>query len=454
MTSPRLTRGDLLPEIRTDIPGPRSRNACATLRRTEAPGINTLYRDQDTLVWDEALGANVLDLDGNRFLDFTSGFGVAALGHRHPEVVAAVARQSERLLHGLGDVAAHPTRVELSERLSGLAPVDEPKVYYAVSGADAVEVAIKTARLSTGRRDILVFDPSYHGLTLGALSATSRPEFREPFRAHLDRHRHRRPFGADLETLAQDFAERSKDQQFAAVLFEPIVGREGVLVPPDGWIHGLAELCRRHGTLLIADEIFTGLGRTGARFAVDHEEVRPDLLCCGKALGGGLPIAAVVGCREVLESWRTGGEALHTGTFVGHPLACAAALASLRVLERENLATRAHGLGPKIAEILHSWSHLPVVSAVRGRGLLHGIELDHPKNAGLLMEGCWKRGLLILAGGAEGRVAQIVPPLTLTDQQLDHGLEIFESVLRTLEPQALEVDTEPRESPTMVPESP
>ena len=439
MSRSRLTRGDLLPEVRTEIPGPESRAACTLLRQNEAPGINTLYRDRDTLVWDEALGANVLDLDGNRFLDFTSGFGVAALGHRPAEVVAAVQRQSQKLLHGLGDVAAHPTRVELAEQLLDLVPVDDPQVYFAVSGADAVEVAIKTARMSTGRRDLLVFDPSYHGLTLGALAATSRPEFRDPFSEHLDRHRIRRPFGVDLEVLARDFAERSEGRQFAAALFEPIVGREGVLVPPEGWMRDLSELCRRHGVLLIADEIFTGFGRTGMRFAVDHESVRPDLLCCGKALGGGLPIAAVVGRRDVLASWRSPGEARHTGTFVAHPLACAAALASLRVLEDRDLAARARQLGARIVERSGSWVRWPWVSEVRGRGLLHGVELDHPDNAGRLMEGCWRRGLLVLAGGARGRVAQIVPPLTVSEAQLDHGLDLFESVLGSLEPQ----DSEP-----------
>ncbi len=343
-----LTRGDLLPEIVTTLPGPQSRAFAGDLARFEAPGINTLGgADEPALVWRAACGANVLDVDGNRFVDLTSGFGAATIGHRHPQVVAAAARQAAELLHGLGDVAAHPARIALAGRLCALAPVDSPRVHFAVSGADAVEIAWKTALLATGRSRLIAFDPGYHGLSFGALAATSRREFRAPFVAQLSAHVDRLPFGCALELVAERLAVSgaraagAAESAVAAVIVEPIVGREGVLVPPEGWLAGLARLCREAGAALILDEILTGFGRTGRAFACEHEAVRPDLLCCGKALGGGLPIAAVIGRADLMNAWRTGGEALHTGTFVAHPLACAAAFATLDVLADERLVPRA-----------------------------------------------------------------------------------------------------------------
>ncbi|KAB2954714.1 MAG: aminotransferase class III-fold pyridoxal phosphate-dependent enzyme, partial [Thermoanaerobaculia bacterium] len=185
----RLGRGDQPPEILVAPPGPRSRELSARLAASEAPTVNTLGpRNEPALVWEEALGANVLDADGNRFIDLTAGFGAAAVGHRHPQIVAALAAQAARLVHGLGDVAAHPARIELAARLSGLAPVDQPRVHFAVSGADAVEVALKTALAATGRPGVLAFEPAYHGLSPGALAAGSRREFRAPFAPHLNPH--------------------------------------------------------------------------------------------------------------------------------------------------------------------------------------------------------------------------------------------------------------------------
>src|SRR6185295_7205878 len=296
---PGLERGDLPPRIVVPPPGPRSRALSAGLERFVAPGISTVAPGRPALVWQEACGANVLDADGNRFIDLTAGFGVAAVGHRHPEVLRAVAAQADLLVHALGDVAAHPGRLALAERLAALAPVDDAQVFFAVSGAEAVEIALKTALAATGRPGVVAFDPGYHGLTLGALAATARPAFRDPFAAHLHPHVARFPFGGDLSPVVA----RLERDNVASVLVEPIVGREGVLLPPPGWLARLSELCRRAGALLIADEIFTGFGRTGRMFAVEREGVRPDLLCCGKALGGGLPIAAVLGSRAVFRCW-------------------------------------------------------------------------------------------------------------------------------------------------------
>jgi 4-aminobutyrate aminotransferase-like enzyme len=420
-----------LPRIVTPPPGPRSRELSLRLQELEAPGVNTLCAGQPSLLWEEAQGANVRDVDGNLYVDVTSGFGVAAVGHAHPEVVRAVREQAGVLLHGLGDVHAHPRRVELAERLVRLAPVDDPRVFYAISGAEAVEIALKTAVAATGRPGVLAFEPSYHGMTLGALAVTSRPEFRAPFESHLHAHVRRLPFACDPARIA----EILHPGDVAAVIVEPIVGREGVLVPPPGWLAALADLCRSAGTVLITDEVFTGFGRTGALFVVEPEGVRPDLLCCGKALGGGMPIAAVIGRRDLLACWETPGEALHTATFLAHPLACAAALATLDVLEREALPERAARLGPAVGERLAGWrERFPrTVAAVRGRGLLWGVELTGRERAKRWTAEALNRGVLMLAGGPEGRVAQIVPPLIIAEEQLRVALDLLEEGLQATE---------------------
>lgn len=429
MAASALPLGDQLPEILTPPPGPRSRALCRDLARFEAPGVNTLGGPggtEPTVVWEEAVGANVLDVDGNRFLDLTSGFGAAAVGHRHPRVVAALREQSGRLLHGLGDVAAHPARIELARRLGAIVPVDEARIHFAVSGADAVEVAAKTAILATGRPGLVAFDPAYHGLTLGALALSSRDHFRRPFATHIHPHVHRLPFGCDPGMLD----ELARRHAVAAVVVEPVVGREGVVFPAPGWLSGVAGVCRRRGVPLIADEIFTGFGRTGELFAVDHEAIRPDLLCCGKALGGGLPIGAVAGRAELMAAWHTGGEALHTGTFLANPLSCAAALAVLDVLAEDDLVARARRLGGLVGPVLCSWpARFPVVTAVRGRGLLWGVVLADAESAKRAVGGLLARGVLALAGGPAGTVLQLVPPLTVTEEQLRVALALSEEAL-------------------------
>ncbi len=420
-----LRRGDLPPRVVEAPPGRESRALSRLLAQYEAPSVNTLA-GEPTILWAEARGANVLDVDGNVYVDLTSGFGVASVGHRNPRVVAAVRRQSGLLLHGMGDVAAHPARVELAAALCRLAPVDEPRVFFAASGADAVEVALKTAVLATGRTGILAFDPGYHGLTLGALGVTSREEFRRPFAALLAARVERLPFGCPLATLEQALRRSTP----ACVIVEPVVGREGVILPPAGWLSGLAEACRRHGALLVADEILTGFGRTGRWFAVDEEGVRPDLLCCGKALGGGLPLAAVIGRRELMDAWRRRGEALHTSTFLAHPLACAAALATLRFMVRQRLLERLPPLAAALGERLAAWKRdFPGVAAVRGRGLLWGVELRSRRLAQDWAKECRSRGVLMLAGGPRGNVAQLCPPLVITRAQLAAALAVLEDAL-------------------------
>ncbi|HSL82023.1 MAG TPA: aminotransferase class III-fold pyridoxal phosphate-dependent enzyme, partial [Thermoanaerobaculia bacterium] len=307
-----------------------------------------------------------------------------------------------------------------------LVPVDEARIHFAVSGADAVEVAAKTAVLATGRPDLVAFEPAYHGLTLGALALTARDEFRRPFARHLHPRVHRLPYGCGLPELEATVRRHAA----AAVVLEPVVGREGVVPPPAGWLAGVAEVCRRLGALLVVDEVFTGFGRTGRLFAVDEEGVRPDLLCCGKALGGGLPIGAVAGRAPLMEAWRTGGEALHTGTFLGHPLAAAAALAVLDLMAEEDLPGRARRLGEEVAGRLAPWpERFAAVAAVRGRGLVHGVELASAAAARRVAGGLLARGFLALAGGPEGRVLQLLPPLAVTEAQLRAALGALEEAL-------------------------
>ncbi len=419
--------GQDLPLIRVEPPGPRSRALAERLRRAEAPGINTLFADEPSLVWDEAFGSLVRDVDGNLFLDFTSGFGASMVGHRHPKIVEAIAGQSRKLIHGLGDVHSHQLRLELAERLGRILPVDEPTVYFAISGSDAVEIALKTALLATGKRAVLAFDPGYHGLTLGALAATSRPLFREPFASRLHPHVVRLPFATNAERVAEAIGARP---DIGCVLVEPIVGREGVRLPPAGWLKQLEAICRKTGVLLIADEILTGFGRTGDLFAVEHDAVRPDLVCCGKALGGGMPLAAVVGRRDVLDSWKSAGEARHTATFVAHPLACAAALAVLDIVNDEDLVERARELGEQVARASKNLIDLPGVVEIRGRGLLWGIEMHDAATAAEVARLALVHGLILLAGGPEGRVLELLPPLTIASNQLASGLEILARAIR------------------------
>lgn len=396
------------------------------LEAAEVPGINTLVDGGTAMLWEEALGSNVLDVDGNRYIDLTAGFGVAAVGHRHPAVVSAVQRQAGRLIHGLGDVYAHPTRLELAERLCKLAPMNQARAYFAVSGADAVEIALKTGRLHSGRAGVLAFDPAYHGTTLGALAATSRPAFREPFTEPLEHLVHRLPYGASPERIAELF-ERQPD--IGTCLVEPVIGREATRWPPAGCLEALAELCRRHQVVLAVDEVFTGFGRCGAWFVCREAGVEPDLVCCGKALGGGLPIAAVLGRKEVMDAWRSDGEARHTATFVAHPLACAAALATLDVIDSEGLIDRSRTVGHRFGQALEPLRNRPGVTDIRGQGLLRAIELDSPTRAHTLSRNLLHRGLIALSGGASGSVLQLCPPLVITEEQLDYAAAALLDIL-------------------------
>ena len=442
-----LLPGTELPQMKTEPPGPRSRALAERLRSVESRNVTYVGPDFPVF-WDKARGANVRDADGNVYVDLSGAFGVAAAGHANPRVTEATARQAGRLVHAMGDVHPPVRKVELLERLAEAAPWAETRGILGSSGSEAVEAALKTAYLATGRPGILAFKGGYHGLTLGSLAATAREDFREPFRPRLYQGVAFAPYphqptqvpedGAGSATALEAVEEalvRGIPPQgggdpvpVGAVLVEPLQGRGGVRIPPEGFLRQVAELARRHGALVIFDEIFTGLGRTGRFFAFQHEGVVPDLLCLGKALGGGFPLSACLGPREVMDAWpESRGEALHTSTFLGHPVACAAALAVLDELKGRNLVARSNLEGERLRRSLaEGLADHPV--RVWGRGLFLGLgpqEPSAPANGmgfGVrLARKALNRGLLALPAGDHGEVLQLAPPLVITREQLEHA---------------------------------
>ncbi len=415
-----------LPELVTEIPGPRSRALAKDLRRAESPNVTYLAPDFPVF-WERASGCLVWDADGNRFLDATSAFGVASVGHSHPRVVAAVHAQADTLLHGMGDVHPSAVKVRLCERIASLVPLPEAQVILGLNGGDAVEAALKTAMLATHRPGVLAFEGGYHGLTYGALDVTARADFRTPFLPQMGGFTTHLPYGCRLETIEAHLHEHKP----GAVLAEPLQGRGGIVVPPPGWLAGLRQLCTETETLLILDEIFTGWGRTGTRFACEFEGVVPDILCVGKAMGGGLPLSACVASKPLMAAWgESTGEALHTSTFLGSPLSCAAALAALDVLEEEHLAARAAQIGAIFAEGLRAvQAAFPdKIVEVRGRGLMLGIEMASPGLALPLVPAALRQGLIVLPAG-DGRVLEFVPPLVISKEQINWCLETLSFLL-------------------------
>jgi 4-aminobutyrate aminotransferase/(S)-3-amino-2-methylpropionate transaminase len=423
----------LPPALISAVPGPRSRALAARLARVESRNV-TCLAPAPPIFWERAAGANVWDADGNRFVDLGAGFGVASAGHGHPRIVAAIAGQAASLLHAMGDVHPATVKVELLERLTALYPGGvAARAVLGSSGSDAVEAALETALLATGRAGVVAFEGAYHGLSLGALDTTWRREFREPFTARLPGATVFARFGAvaDVERVAQ-----TASQPIGAVLVEPIQGRGGERLPPDGFLAALRALCDREGWLLIADEIYTGLGRTGRTWAVDHEGVVPDLLCVGKGLAGGMPLSACLGRVEVMDAWPAStGESLHTQTFVGHPPGCAAALVALDVLRDEKLADRAAGLGARA--LAHLRDRLAPARAagrvrdVRGRGLLIGIECDDGARAQAASQAALRRGVIVIPSGDRGEVLSVTPPLDIEAETLLAALDVVAEGLAT-----------------------
>jgi 4-aminobutyrate aminotransferase/(S)-3-amino-2-methylpropionate transaminase len=431
--------GDALPLVQSPIPASAGRAWVERLAASECPALTTRRKrreeqtgaSHDPIVWVEAQGANVIDADGNRYVDLTSGFGVAFVGHRHPVVVAAVKRQVDRLLHALGDLHPSDVKIELLERLCELAPWPQTRAMLSLSGADAVTAALKTAVMATGKTGVVAFEGSYHGLSYGPLAVSGFAErFREPFQAQLQSDVHfaawpERDVRVDsaLQTLPDDWSN------IGAVIVEPVQGRAGVRLPPPGFLEGLKGACEKNGALLIVDEIFTGLGRCGAWWRSVEDGVIPDVICVGKALGGGLPVSACIASEDVMRTWGTPDrEAIHTGTFYGDPLGSAAALATIDLIEREQLVQRAVEQGDAFAATLRA-GRLPGVSEVRHAGMMLGLQLQAPMEALAVARALLERGYLVLPAGMKADVLQLAPPVTVSDAQLEGFVAELRNVL-------------------------
>jgi len=365
-----------------------------------------IVRGNGALVWDE---------EGREYIDCTAGYGVASIGHGRPELAAALAVQAQRLVT-CPEIVYNDVRARLLERLARLIPGGLSRIFLCNSGAEAVEGAFKFARVATGRSGIIATLRGFHGRTMGALSATWEPHYREPFAPLVPGISHIR-----YNDLA--VAEETINEQTAAVIIELVQGEGGVHVASDEYVHGLAALCRERGALLIVDEVQTGLGRTGRLFACQHYDLQPDILCLAKSLAGGVPMGAVCLGQRVMESGRIT-RGIHGSSFGGNPLACAAALAALDIIEREALPQRAATLGARALERLRAVC-TPLIRAVRGRGLLLGIELN--QRAQPYLEALCERGVLALQAGPN--VIRLLPPLVITEEQLEWVLNAIEEVL-------------------------
>jgi 4-aminobutyrate aminotransferase/(S)-3-amino-2-methylpropionate transaminase len=435
----------------TEIPGPRSRAVMARRAAAVPRGVHHAV----PIVAASARGVVLEDVDGNRYIDFAGGIGVVNVGHSAPPVVRAVQEQADRLIHSCFAVAAYESYISLAERLARATPGAFPKKTLLVTtGAEAVENAVKIARAATGRRGVLCFEDAFHGRTLLALSLTSKTA---PYKSGMG------PYAGDIvrapyaycyrcsynlvhpscaiacvdaiETMFRRYAEPS---DLAAVIVEPALGEGGFVTPPPGFLTKLQALCRRHGILLIADEIQTGFGRTGRLFACEHEGVEPDLLLAAKSIAGGLPLAAVIGRAEVMDAPGAGGLG---GTYAGAPVAIAAAHAVMDVFERGDLLARSDAIGARIEARMRLWAaRTALVGDVRRIGAMVAMELvlDRATKAPArrevetLVRLACERGLILMPAGTFGNVIRILAPLVVSDDELDEGLDVLDGCLADL----------------------
>jgi 4-aminobutyrate aminotransferase len=419
------------PWLVTDLPGPRAREAIERDARVTSPSLPRAY----PLVPARGAGCVVEDVDGNRFLDFNAGIAVASTGHCHPAVVEAVRRQAGELLHYSGTDFYLPIYAEVCAGLDRVAPVaGRARSFLTNSGTEAVEAALKLVRHTTGRQYVIAFLGGFHGRSYGSVSLTaSKSLYRATFGPLLPGILHA-PYGNEWRPNKPDdgagfegdyledvlFKRIVRPDEVAAVVVEPIQGEGGYVVPPEDWLRSLRELCDRHGILLVADEVQSGMGRTGRMWAVEHWGVEPDIVLAGKGIASGLPLGAMI-AREDLMTWTTG---MHGSTYGGNPVACAAALVTLDLIENE-LATNAARVGDRLLAGLRSLRDgQRLVEDVRGRGLMIGVEFPDHDTADAVEKACFGRGLLVLTAGDSA--VRMSPPLVLREDQADAGLHIFE----------------------------
>jgi 4-aminobutyrate aminotransferase / (S)-3-amino-2-methylpropionate transaminase / 5-aminovalerate transaminase len=432
----------------TEIPGPRSRELSARREAAVPPAVfNTV-----PVFAKAASGAIVEDVDGNRLIDLGAGLAVLNTGNAPPEVVAALQGQAELFTHTCFHVVMHEPYVEVAERLNAITPGDHPKkTMLANSGAEALENAVKIARYHTRRSAVVVFEHAFHGRTLLAMSLTGKVmPYKQgfgPFAPEVYRlpyaYPYRCPAGASPEACGDACAALAIDQMsnhigasnIAALVIEPVLGEGGFVVPGEGFIPALAAFCRENGILFVADEVQTGIGRTGRWFGIEHEGVIPDLVTTAKSLGGGLPISAVTAPAEVMDGIHVGGLG---GTFGGNPLACRAAVAVLDRIEQDRLLERAESIGDlALGRLREIQEQHDVVGDVRGRGAMVAIELvadratKEPASAlaTRVIQECYREGVIVLKAGTYDNVVRLLPPLTIEEELLLEGLDVLDKAL-------------------------
>lgn len=434
-------------QIRTEIPGPKSR---ALMERRNAAVARGPYHSTPVFVA-KAEGAAIEDVDGNRYIDFAGGIGCLNMGHRDGRVLNALRKQLDQFLHVCFSVTPYESYIAVAEKLNALAPGKFAKKTVLVnSGAEAVENAIKIARAYTRRPAVICFEDAFHGRTLMAMSLTSKPH---PYKAGFEPMAtdiHRIPFAYSYRnsagTTAEGFAHHLEDafkrqvaaESVAALIAEPVLGEGGFVVPPRDYFSLLHKICKKHGILFIADEVQSGIARTGKWFASEHFGLEPDLLVSAKSLGGGMPLAAVTGRAEVMDAPGVGGLG---GTFGGNPLSCVAALAALETIEKDGLLARSTEIGKRFEARARDWQKKwELVGEVRGLGGMCAIELvrdsrtKEPADAETkeLSKYCYEHGVINITAGTYGNVMRILVPLVITDAQFDEGLDVMEAGLASV----------------------
>ena len=441
MTSQVSQAAEHVPHLVTELPGPKARAWIQRDKELVSPSIPRAY----ALVAESARGCTVTDVDGNRFLDFAAGIAVCSTGHCHPRVVRAVQEQAGRMIHISADFY-YPPYVEMAAKLAEIAPgEDDWQVFLTNSGTEAVEGAIKLARYATGRHRLIAFLGAFHGRSMGAVTLTaSKPQYHRGFGSLLADVTHV-SYGKCLDcqynlsypecelaciSFIEDeiFKRVAPPEDVAAIVVEPIQGEGGYVVPPPGWLPALRKLCDRHGILLIADEIQSGMGRTGKMFAVEHfgdedGPVVPDIITVAKGIASGMPLGAFIAKGELM-TWDKGA---HGTTFGGNPVACAAGLETINLLQ-ESLMENAERMGSYLMGRLDKIkNHHPGLIDVRGLGLMIGMEFASADLAHALVNACFERGLIVL--GCGDKAVRMSPPLVVTEEQADLALDILVEAL-------------------------
>ena len=428
-------------QLRTQIPGPRSRDILERLGRAVASPLEVTF----PVVAESARGAALTDVDGNTFIDFAGGVGCLNVGHSHPDVVAAAQEQLERFTHTDFTIVPYEVYVTLAERLGELAPISGPvKAAFFNAGTEAVENAVKLARLATKRQAVIAFEGAFHGRTYMSLSLTSKarpykeglgPFVPEVYRVPFPNEYRGVSTAAALDALERALVAQVAPESVAAVVVEPVQGEGGFVVAPPAFLEGLRRICDRYGIVLVADEVQTGFGRTGRFFACEHYDVEPDLICVAKSIAMGLPLSGVLGRASIMDAAHVGAVG---GTYVGNPVAQAAALAVLDVIRSEGLVERSAQLGERIRSRMLEWQERwPAIGDVRGLGSMLALEFvtgddartPAPELARAVVDASLLRGLLLITCGIYANCIRVLVPLVVTDAELDEALGAWEEAL-------------------------